>query len=235
MGKIKAILFDLDNTLIDFMLMKRLCCEAAIDAMIGTGLRIPRKKALKILFKLYDRYGLEYPKIFQVFLRKVLGKVDYKILASGIISYRRVKEGYLRPYPGVIPTLIKLKEMGYRLGIVTDAPRLKAWLRLVALGIQDFFDFVLAFEDTKQKKPSEMPFRKAIEKLRLKPSQIAMVGDSPSKDIAGAKRLRMVTILAKYGQTEKIKGKSQKPDYEIACIEELTEKFKNSKVSTRKR
>ncbi|MCX8193742.1 MAG: hypothetical protein N3G19_00010 [Candidatus Pacearchaeota archaeon] len=41
----KAILFDLDNTLIDFMTMKHKCCEAAIDAMIAAGLKIKKEKA----------------------------------------------------------------------------------------------------------------------------------------------------------------------------------------------
>ena len=46
MKMIKAILFDLDNTLIDFMTMKRKCCEAAIDSMIASGLDMKREKAL---------------------------------------------------------------------------------------------------------------------------------------------------------------------------------------------
>ena len=37
---IKAVLFDIDNTLIDFMKMKKECCRAAIDAMISAGLKI---------------------------------------------------------------------------------------------------------------------------------------------------------------------------------------------------
>ena len=42
---IRAVLFDLDNTLIDFMTMKRKSCEAAVDAMISAGLRMPKRRA----------------------------------------------------------------------------------------------------------------------------------------------------------------------------------------------
>jgi len=52
---IKAILFDLDNTLVDFMAMKRKSCEAAIDEMISAGLGMKREEALKILFEMYDK------------------------------------------------------------------------------------------------------------------------------------------------------------------------------------
>ena len=37
---LKAVLFDVDNTLIDFMNMKKKSCEAAIEAMIGAGLKM---------------------------------------------------------------------------------------------------------------------------------------------------------------------------------------------------
>src|SRR3989338_5529554 len=98
---IKAVLFDLDNTLIDFLKMKRLSCEAAIDAMIGAGLTVSNEEATKVLFGLYDKHGMEEKAIFQKFLKKLTGKVNYKILASGIVSYRRVREGFLEPYPNV--------------------------------------------------------------------------------------------------------------------------------------
>ena len=55
---IKAGMFDLDNTLIDFMRMKKGCCRAAVSAMKKAGLRIDRKKALKIMFDLYNADSL---------------------------------------------------------------------------------------------------------------------------------------------------------------------------------
>ena len=55
---IKAILFDLDNTLIDFMRMKEKSCESAIDAMILAGLKTNKKKATEELFKLYFFFSL---------------------------------------------------------------------------------------------------------------------------------------------------------------------------------
>ena len=71
---IKAVIFDLDNTLIDFMTMKKLSCDAAINAMIGAGLNVKKDKAIKELFRLYDKYGLEEKTIFQKFLKKVAKK-----------------------------------------------------------------------------------------------------------------------------------------------------------------
>jgi putative hydrolase of the HAD superfamily len=215
---IKAVLFDLDNTLIDFMKMKRLSCEAAIDAMIDNGLKISKKKAMKILFKLYDKYGWEYQKIFQVFLKEVLGKIDYKIMAAGIVAYRRIKEGLLYSYPGVSSTLEELRKRGYKLAILSDAPRIQAWIRLTAMGIHDKFDAVITFDDTKEKKPSRKPFLLAMKKLRVSPKECVMVGDSIKRDLKTAKKLGMITVLAVYGQVEKESGKV---DYRIKSINQL--------------
>jgi len=217
---IKAVLFDLDNTLIDFMRMKRLSCSAAIDAMIGAGLKVEHDKALKVLFELYDQYGLEERKIFQKFLKKATRKVDYKILANGIVAYRRVRTGFMEAYPNVDYVLLKLKDKGIKLGIVTDAPKLKAWIRLAAIKLSNFFDVVVTFEDTKQHKPSKLPFKAALSKLKLKPQECLMVGDWPERDIKGAKAIGMKTCFAKYGNP---KIKKTDADYEISNIKMLLE------------
>ncbi|MBI2658540.1 TIGR02253 family HAD-type hydrolase [Candidatus Woesearchaeota archaeon] len=216
---IKAVIFDLDNTLIDFMTMKKLSCDAAISAMIGAGLNVDKKKATKELFKLYDKYGLEKKTIFQKFLKKVAKKVDYEVLASGIVAYRRVRTGFLEPYPHVVDVLFELKRRGIKLAIVSDAPRLKAWIRLVSMKINHLFDAVVTFDDTKVMKPSTMPFKFAFKKLKAKPQECLMVGDRPERDIKGAKKLGMLTCFAKYGNP---KAKS-KADYEINGIKELLE------------
>ena len=215
---IKAVIFDLDNTLIDFMKMKKHSCSAAIDAMIGAGLDVDHEKATKELFKLYDKYGLEERKIFQKFLKKLTGKVNYRILANGIVAYRRVRTGFLDSYPNVDYVLLKLKRKGIKLGIVTDAPKLKAWVRLASIKLSNFFDAVVTFEDTKQLKPSKLPFKAALRKLKLKASECLMVGDWPERDIKGAKAIGMKTCFARYGNP---KIKKTDADYEISNIKML--------------
>jgi putative hydrolase of the HAD superfamily len=216
---IEAILFDLDNTLIDFMLMKRKSCEAAIDSMVSAGLKMGRGKAMRILFDLYGEKGIEYNRIFQEFLRKTIGKVDYKILARGVVAYRKAQIAYVKPYPGTVKTLIKLKEKGMKLGIVSDAPSVNAWIRLVEMNIGDFFDVVITLHETGRKKPSKIPFLKAINSIGVKPENVLFVGDWPERDITGAKALGMKTAFAKYGSQKKVKKSGA--DYELDKIDDL--------------
>jgi len=215
---IKAVLFDLDNTLVDFMRMKEACSGAAISAMVEAGLPMEEDRARKLLFEMYGKVGIENQNIFEKFLRKAMGSVDYKVLASGVAAYRRVKGGHLVPYPHVMETLIKLKQKGLLLGIVSDAPRMQAWLRLAEMNLIEFFDIVIALEDTGRLKPSKLPFRAAIRKVKLRPEEILFVGDNPERDIKGAKSVGMMTALASYGQL--FKGKS-KSDFVLRDIKDL--------------
>ncbi len=220
---IKAVIFDLDNTLIDFMKMKRIACEQAIDAMIDSGLTLNKKEALEKLYKIYFKEGLEDPNIFQKFLKKTTGDVDYRKLSHGIVAYRDARTGFLKPYPGTKKILTSLKDRGLKLAIVSDAPKIKAWIRLVNMGIDDLFDIVVAYEDTGRRKPSSLPFKFALKKLKLKPEECLMVGDMPHRDMKGAKRIGIKTCFAKYGYEGKTKVET---DYSIDNIDELLDILK---------
>lgn len=216
---IKAIIFDLDNTLIDFVKMKHMSIEAAASAMIDSGLDHKKERIVKGLFLLYDEYGWEDQNVFQKYLHKEEGKIDYRVLANAINAYRSVRTGFLGPFPHVMSTLIKLKQSGIKLAIVSDAPRLKAWIRLTAMKIDNFFDIVVTFDDTKRLKPSKKPFVVALNKLRLKAEECLMVGDRLERDIKGANKIGMKTCFAKYGNQKS--SSKVKPDYTINDISEL--------------
>lgn len=221
----KAVIFDLDNTLIDFMKFKTACCDSAVDAMIDAGLKFPKKKALDMVYDIYETKGYEHHLAFQDFLKKVEGKVDPKKLAYAIIAYRRTKGGVFNTYPGTKRTLVKLKEKGLKLAVVSDANRLKVWIRLSLMRLDDFFDVVVTLEDTGRMKPSKLPFKAALKKLKIKPEECLMVGDMPNRDIKGAKALGMKTCLANYGYMDGLKAKKSKlkvkPDFFIDKIEDL--------------
>ncbi|HIH43266.1 TPA: TIGR02253 family HAD-type hydrolase [Candidatus Woesearchaeota archaeon] len=218
---IKAILFDLDNTLIDFLKMKRMAIEEAVEAMIDAGLKLDKKQAVELIYELYKEKGMEDQEIFQKFLLRSTGKVEIRIIAKAILAYRRVRDGYLAPYPRVRETLHELKMKRYKLGIVTDAPQLNAWMRLCSMHIDHLFDVVVTFDDTKECKPSGLPFQKALEKLELSAGECLMVGDWPERDIAGAKAVGMKACFAKYGCARTIENHGA--DFVLHSFEELLE------------
>ena len=218
---VKAIVFDLDNTLVDFMRMKEMAVESAVESMIDAGLSMPKEEAYTRIFEIYDRVGIEDQRVFDKFLQETLGKIDYKMLAAGIVAYRKAKEAALVLYPHVKHTLMELLKRGLRLAVVSDAPKLQAWTRLAQVGLHHFFEIVVAFEDSGERKPSPRPFEITLERLGVKAEETIMVGDWPERDITGAAKLGMTTVFARYGDT--FGTVNSGADYEINDIIELLE------------
>ena len=218
---IRGIIFDIDNTLMDFMRMKRAAVDSAVDAMIDAGLRIPKEKMVKKIFDTYWKDGVEDQNIFDKVLQAEFGHVDPKILAAGILGYRRAKEGTMALYPHVKMTLTALMKSGIRMVVISDAPRLPVWLRIVSLDLHHYFDRVITFDDTKHKKPSPVPFQMALDTLGSKPGETLMVGDWAERDIKGAKGLGIKTAWAKYG--DEFDTKESGADYELDDILELVD------------
>ena len=216
---IRAILFDLDNTLTDFMKMKEASIVAAIEGMIDMGLPMTPEAARDRIYAVYDREGIEYQRVFDHFLRESVGEVNPSILAAAVVGYRRARDSYLVLYPHVRLTLIKLLRCGLRLAVLSDAPALQAWMRLHHLALHHVFEFVITFDDTGERKPSPVGFRRALERLEMEPTEVLMVGDWPERDMVGASRLGIRTVFARYGDTKGVVESGA--DFEIDDIEEL--------------
>ena len=216
---IKAVIFDLDNTLLDFMSVKRKSVDAAILAMIEAGLEINPNTARENIFNIYNNKGYEYQEVFDDFLIETNGGIDYKILASGIVAYRKTKDASIILYPNVHSTLIKLAKLGYKLAVLSDAPSREAWVRLYSVNLHHLFDVVVTHNDTKKFKPSPEPFNKAVELLGVYPENIIMVGDWPDRDVVGGKLAGMKTAFAKYGDV--FGTKHSGADYDLNDISEI--------------
>lgn len=217
---ITAILFDLDNTLINFLEFKIETAKAAAKAMVANGLPATEVEAYGKIFTVYDEKGIEYQKTFYEVVKQYGLDIDRaeRIQQAAILAYLQKKFEVLRTYPIVKPTLSKLKDR-FKLGIVTDAPRNKAWQRLILTGLGDYFDVVITLDDTQTMKPGPGPFNLALERLNLRPEECLFVGDNPDRDIKGAKELGMKTCLAKYGWGGK--RTDVRADREIARFEDI--------------
>ena len=198
---IKGVVFDLDNTLLDFMKMKEFAVKAAIKGMIEAGLKVNEDKSYIEINSIYEEFGWENQKVFDVFLEKSIGHVDNKFLAAGIVAYRRAREANLMAYPNVNKTLLALSKSGIKLGVVSDAPSREAWMRIYYLNLYHYFDVVITFDDSGERKPSPIPFQLALDGMGLRPEETIMIGDWPERDVVGAQQIGMKTAFARYGDT----------------------------------
>lgn len=218
---IRAVIFDLDNTLVDFMGMKKQAVSAAVSSMIDAGLALSPEEVEARINMIYQERGIEFQNVFDQLLYDIFQKVNYKILSAGVVAYRRAREAALVAYPHVMMTLVQLVKRGIRLAVVSDAPGREAWLRLCYLNVHHLFDHVVTFEDTGEHKPSPKPFRRALDLLQVKPEEALMIGDWPERDVVGAGQLGIKTVFARYGDT--FGTVESHADYEVTDVSQLLE------------
>ena len=216
---IKGVIFDLDNTLLDFMKMKEVAVKSAIRGMIEAGLEADEIESFKDIISIYEEFGWENQTVFDFFLKKSIGYVDNKFLAAGVVAYRRAREANLLAYPNVNRTLVNLTKLGIKLAVVSDAPSREAWMRIYYLNLYHFFDAVITFDDSGERKPSSKPFEMALKILNLEPQDSLMIGDWPERDVVGAKQIGMRTAFAVYGDT--FGTKDSGADWDIKDISEI--------------
>lgn len=202
---IKAVLFDLDETLIDAE--KGLRAAHADVAKIIHSLclkRIAIRSILKAIAEFddeknrsteYDRDGWWQELADRLGCHTTLSTASIRTLTRTYWgSYAKAAERY----DDVDEVLRYLRANGYRLGIVTDtdgALGLKR-SRIAGLGFRAYFDvMVIAGEDTRMTKPDPEPYLLAASRLGVPPSECAFVGDKPFTDIKGANAAGMHSIL----------------------------------------
>jgi len=193
--------------------------------MIDAGLESTEEEAYNILQKIIKEKGSNYGKHFDDLVNAVMGYHDPKIITMGIISYHNVKFALLRPYPDTIETLMKLKALNLKLGIITDGITLKQWEKLIRLGIYHYFDEVITSEEYGLGKPNIEFFQYGLKKIGLKPEEVVYIGDRVDKDIKPAQKVGMSTIRI-------LKGKYKNLDNDTECptvnkLSEIVDIIKN--------
>lgn len=213
----------------NFIEFKQMTARAAAKAMVEHGLPASEREAYGQIFFVYDANGMEYQKTYYQVLVNFgldINKAE-RIQQAAIVAHQQVMIDALRCYPMVKPTLAELRAMRLDLGLVSDAPRNKAWKRLVILGLAGEFPVVVTHSDTEKWKPDPSPFLLAISMLDVKPERILFVGDDRSRDIRGAKEVGMITCHAKYGSLGMKgyswydKSKEVEADFTIERFEQL--------------
>jgi putative hydrolase of the HAD superfamily len=121
------------------------------------------------------------------------------MFASACRIYEREKLNNISPYPGVIPALREIQDLGFPMVIVTDAQKADAIKRLGKCGLNPYFDTIITSDLVKKKKPDPGPFLYGLHETRTLPENTLFVGDSPRRDIEPCTRLGIRTVYARYG------------------------------------
>jgi putative hydrolase of the HAD superfamily len=115
----------------------------------------------------------------------------------------------------------KLKQAGYKLGLVSDSdgtPGMKR-KRIRQVPFHNLFEaIVVAGEDTPRVKPGHESFSLIAKKLRVQPTSSIYVGDNPKTDIEGAKAVGMITVIV-----HRRSNQGGDPDYRVPNLRALAQ------------
>jgi pyrophosphatase PpaX len=122
---------------------------------------------------------------------------------------------------GIDDLLLRLKDEGRRLGIVTAKRRATVELAFNVLPLRELFETVVGGDETEAHKPDPEPLLLAAERMNVDPTGCAYVGDSPF-DIRAAKAAEMYAIAVTWGGIhDRAKLEAEEPDAIVATAEEL--------------
>jgi len=228
--KIKAVFFDIDDTLYDSSVQAELARRNAVKAMIEAGLELDEEKAMKSLKRIVKKFGSNYQRHFNELLKESGQDENPRIVAAGMVAYHNTKMAYLVPLSDTVPTLLSLRDQGYKLGIITNGLAVKQWEKLIRLGLQHFFDAVVISEEIGKDKPEMEIFELAARRIGLKADEAVMVGDRIDKDISGANKTGMLTVqILKGKHRETPKNPEDEPEYIISELKGVLEVLKKEK------
>ena len=125
-------------------------------------------------------------------------------------------------YPDAIDTVRRLKERGYRLGIIANQG-FGSENRLKGFGLHEYFDIILSSAEAGVAKPNPAIFLRALCRAECDPKNAYMIGDRLDNDIAPAKHLGMRTVWIKqgFGAFAQPQSDTETPDVTVKSLKEL--------------
>jgi len=204
---IKAVLFDIDGTLLD------------TTEFIYQG--------FEHVFKLHDKKHLNRSHVkplvgrsLQECYQNLIPEVEYDILRMNHTEFQMRHIHLAQPYPRITETLSILKNKKIRLAAITSRIRASVHQTLELASLLHFFEITICVEDVQNLKPHPEPFEKALNALNLKASEVIMVGDTKA-DIEGGCNAGIKTVGVTYGFHTFEEMKACRPDYLIDSIDEI--------------
>ena len=220
MPKIKAILFDLDDTLFDCCgLLVEAARRRAAAAMVAAGMPCTEEEAHRRQLELAEEHGPRF-NVFDAMAE------EYDMPASlaevALAAYNSEQVGDIAPFPDVPETLADLRSQGYKLLLYTDGVYARQEHKIESLGLRQSFDGI-CINDLETGRHRDDCFLDLLADHRLQPEEVVCVGDRVQAEIKTANSLGMFTVRVLHGRFRDLAPKSdlEEPDHKISRIGEL--------------
>ncbi len=227
MSPLRAVLFDIDDTLYSTTAFAKTARRNAVLAMIGAGLEAEPEAALKELDEVIAEFSSNYDHHFDKLLMRFEGQLGGRnpalVVAAGVVAYHNTKFEALEPFPDVIPLLADLRRCGVVTGIVTHGWTAKQAEKIVRLGLLPHLDpgAVFISDQIGISKPNPKLYGAALRALGLSPAEVMYVGDSPAHDVAPPQALGIIAVLCRRASRYRLEGTGIVPNHVVGDFGEL--------------
>lgn len=216
---IKAIIFDLDDTLYDETQFVEGGFKA-VSIYIADNYGIDERIIFQTLVDVLKEYGRG--KTFDIALKK-LGIYDENVIPM-LVNVYRTHVPQLSLYAEAKKLLLHLKSQGYLLGLITDGNLEVQKNKVKSLKIDNLFNCMIFSDEYsgEKQKPHPFPYEQALYVLKAHPKESVYIGDNPYKDFITAKKIGMHTIRVLKGRYKEIRLKKEyEAEHQIKNIKEL--------------
>jgi putative hydrolase of the HAD superfamily len=223
--KIKAILFDIDDTLYDREKSQPMVLEKIIERLPQVFVDRGKEQILEAFLE-SDRIstidweaGLHYDDI-----RDYRSKLFLKALGLPLHYTEMITEAYIQEYPfinapvdGAVELLEKTSRR-FKTGVISNSMPDVQYQKITTLGLTRYFSCVVLATEVGLKKPDPRIFIFAAEKLKLEPGECLYLGDNYENDTIGAKDAGMASCWFRRGKVKV--ADTVKADYIVENLEE---------------
>ena len=194
---ISAVLFDLDETLLDRTTSLRAFLTDQYGRFGGRLGSLEIDNWASRFLALDERGRVHKSVVYPALLEEFGG--DRSAADALLADYLEGCSLHARPLPGMAETLKGLRSGGISLGIVTNGESAFQARHIEALGLHDLVDVVLISQAEGLRKPEAELFQRAAARLGVPPGRCLFVGDDPEADILGAHAAGMQTAWLRRG------------------------------------
>ncbi len=189
---IKAVLFDLDGTLLDRDLSLEQFVAAQHHRFLAYLNHISQTDYVERFIQLDCHGHVWKDRVYQTLVAEFeISDLSWQNLLD---DYETQFMLHCIPFPHMREMLTLLKQQGYPLAIITNGLGLFQARSIEGLGIQDYFDAILISEIEQMRKPQAEIFARTVQRLGVLAEEAVYIGDHPEVDIMGAKRAGLKTI-----------------------------------------
>ena len=202
---IRALFFDIDDTLCATSEFARQARVAGVDAMCRAGLCLDREEAIQELFEVVREFSSNYGSHYDKLLARIpsaayVGINPAILVAAAVAAYHDTKHKSLVAYEDVLDVLTRLRTVeGLTLGVITAGLTIKQAEKIWRLGIYPYLDprAIFISDQIGISKPNAKLFLRACQDIGVPPAAAMYVGDHPTHDIAPAIQTGMVAVHMK--------------------------------------